>query len=67
MPAECINNLINYNKILIENFPKNPGTYRNVHQMLKHIVLSQKNAAKKRKCIRTAKTEQKKNKVHYYD
>lgn len=29
-------------------------TYRNVHQMLKHIVFNQKKAAKKKKCIKTA-------------
>lgn len=32
------------------------STYRNVHQILKLIVLSQKNVARKKKCIRCAMT-----------
>jgi hypothetical protein len=32
-------------------------TYLKVHQMLKHIVLSQKNVARKKKCARIAVTE----------
>lgn len=36
---------------MVRNF-----TYRKVHQMLKHMVLSQKKAARNRKCIRTAAT-----------
>lgn len=32
-------------------------TYRNVHQMLKHMVLSQKNAARKKKCAMIAEKE----------
>lgn len=31
-------------------------TYRNVHQMLKHIVFNQKKAAKKKKCMQTAES-----------
>jgi hypothetical protein len=32
--------------------------YLNVHQMLKHIVFSQKNAARKKKCMHTAATKE---------
>lgn len=34
-------------------------TYRKVHQMLKHMVFSQKKAAKKKKCIITAENTKK--------
>ena len=34
--------------------------YLNVHQMLKHIVFSQKNAARKKKCMHMAETKKQK-------
>lgn len=37
--------------------PTDRTTYRNVHQILKHIVLSQKNAARNEKCIVEAAEE----------
>jgi len=38
-------------------FEKYPVTHLNVHQMLKHIVFSQKKAARKKKCAMIAETE----------
>lgn len=40
-------------------------THRKVHQILKHIVFSQKNAAKKKKCMLTAEKTQR-NKYYYF-
>ncbi|KAK1134135.1 hypothetical protein K0M31_011917 [Melipona bicolor] len=39
---------------------KRSETHLNVHQMLKHIVFSQKNAARKKKCAMIAETEREK-------
>lgn len=39
--------------------------YLNVHQMLKHIVFSQKNAARKKKCMHMAETKQKKGFISF--
>lgn len=39
---------------------KGGKTHLNVHQMLKHIVFSQKNAARKKKCAMIAETEREK-------
>jgi tRNA G10 N-methylase Trm11 len=38
-------------------------TYRNVHHMLKHIVFSQKKAARNEKCMKIAEKERRKTKI----
>lgn len=40
-------------------------THLNVHQMLKHIVFSQKNAAKKKNCVETAKKRKRKKNIFF--
>lgn len=44
----------------------NANTYRNEMYMLKHIVLSQKNADRKKKCMETAEMIKRKNLYHSF-
>lgn len=58
LPPQIYTHLLSLHPIADQT--KGSKTHLNVHQMLKHIVFSQKNAARKKKCAMIAETEREK-------